>query len=117
MPPSPDSRSHLYGLLFWRSFQQLIGGLGIILMVVAIFPQLRVAGRQLYRAETVGPTKDTITPRATATARILWKVYLLFNAVEIVLLDGSRNANLRCGLHRILDLWPQAASLPRHPAL
>jgi trk system potassium uptake protein len=78
-----------YGLLFWRSFQQLIGGLGIILMVVAIFPQLRVAGRQLFRAETVGPSKDTITPRATGTARILWRVYLLFNAVEIVLLAAA----------------------------
>ncbi len=78
-----------YGLLFWRSFQQLIGGLGIILMVVAIFPQLRVAGRQLYRAETVGPSKDTITPRATATARILWKVYLLFNGLEIILLYAA----------------------------
>ena len=75
-----------YGLLFWRSFQQLIGGLGIILLVVAVFPQLRVAGRQLYRAEAVGPSKDTITPRATGTARILWRVYLLFNALEIVLL-------------------------------
>lgn len=78
-----------YGLLFWRSFQQLIGGLGIILLIVAIFPQLRVAGRQLYRAEAVGPTKDTITPRAAETARILWGVYLLFNAVEIVLLIAS----------------------------
>jgi len=75
-----------YGLLFWRSFQQLIGGLGIILLVVAVFPQLRVAGRQLYRAEAVGPTKDTITPRATGTARILWRVYLAFNALEIILL-------------------------------
>ena len=112
-----------YGLLFWRSFQQLIGGLGIILMVVAIFPQLRVAGRQLYRAETVGPSKDTITPRATATARILWKVYLLFNALEIVLLDRSRHAYLRCGLHSFLDpghrrlLSPgiQPRSLPQPP--
>jgi len=78
-----------YGLLFWRSFQQLIGGLGIILMVVAIFPQLRVAGRQLFRAETVGPSKDTITPRATATARILWKVYLLFNGLQIILLYAA----------------------------
>ncbi len=78
-----------YGLLFWRSFQQLIGGLGIILLVVAVFPQLRVAGRQLYRAETVGPTKDTITPRATGTARILWRVYLLFNALEIILLVAA----------------------------
>ena len=78
-----------FGLLFWRSFQQLIGGLGIILMVVAIFPQLRVAGLQLYRAETVGPSKDTITPRVTATARILWKVYLLFNGLEIALLYSA----------------------------
>jgi len=78
-----------FGLLFWRSFQQLIGGLGIILMVVAIFPELRVAGRQLYRAETVGPSKDTITPRAAATARILWKVYLLFNALQIILLYAA----------------------------
>ncbi len=78
-----------FGLLFWRSFQQLIGGLGIILMVVAIFPELRVAGRQLYRAETVGPSKDTITPRAAATARILWKVYLFLNALEIALLYGA----------------------------
>lgn len=78
-----------YGLLFWRSFEQLIGGLGIILMVVAIFPQLHVAGLQLYRAETVGPSKETITPRATATARILWKVYLLFNLIEIVLLYAA----------------------------
>lgn len=78
-----------FGLLFWRSFQQLIGGLGIILLVVAVFPQLRVAGLQLYRAETVGPTKDTITPRAVETARILWKVYLLLNAVEIILLAAA----------------------------
>jgi trk system potassium uptake protein TrkH len=59
-----------YGLLFWRSF----------------FPNLRVAGRQLYRVETVGPSKDTITPKATSTARILWKVYILFNVVEIIML-------------------------------
>ena len=48
-----------------------------------------MAGRQLFRAETVGPSKDTITPRATGTARILWRVYLLFNAVEIVLLVAA----------------------------
>jgi trk system potassium uptake protein TrkH len=84
------THSHTYyGLLFWRAFQQLIGGLGIILLVVAVFPQLRVAGRQLFRAETVGPSKDTITPRAAGTARILWRVYLLFNAVEIILLVAA----------------------------
>jgi trk system potassium uptake protein TrkH len=81
--------STFMGLLFWRSFQQLVGGLGIILLVVAIFPQLHVAGRQLFRAETVGPSKDTLTPRAAETARILWGVYLFFNALEIVLLIAS----------------------------
>ena len=84
-----EATATYYGLLFWRSFLQLIGGLGIILMVVAIFPQLRVAGRQLYRAEAVGPSKDTITPRAITTARILWRVYLLLNAIEIVLLVAA----------------------------
>jgi trk system potassium uptake protein TrkH len=75
-----------YGLLFWRALSQLIGGMGIILLYVAIFPALRVAGRQLYKAEVVGPTKDTIAPRSRETARILWKVYLLFIGSEILLL-------------------------------
>jgi trk system potassium uptake protein TrkH len=75
-----------FGLLFWRAFTQLLGGMGIILLYVAILPHLGVAGRQLYRAEVVGPTKDTITPRAKYTARILWGVYLLFVGVMIVLL-------------------------------
>ncbi len=82
-----SSAPHTYfGLLFWRSFSQLIGGMGIILLYVAILPSLGVAGRQLFKAETVGPTKDTITPRARETARILWGVYLLFVGVMIVLL-------------------------------
>jgi trk system potassium uptake protein TrkH len=83
---NPGTINTFYGLLFWRSFQQFIGGLGIILMIVAIFPNLRVAGRQLYRVETVGPFKDTITPKAVSTARILWRVYILFNVVEIMML-------------------------------
>lgn len=87
--PQAAGSQTFFGLLFWRSFQQLIGGLGIILMVVAIFPKLHVAGRQLYRAETVGPSKDTITPRAAATARILWRVYLLFNLLEMALLYAA----------------------------
>jgi trk system potassium uptake protein TrkH len=82
-----SSGPHTYfGLLFWRSFSQLIGGMGIILLYVAILPSLGVAGRQLFKAEVVGPTKDTITPRAKQTARILWGVYMLFVAVMISLL-------------------------------
>ena len=84
--PAHSQPHTFYGLLFWRALSQLIGGMGIILLYVAIFPALRVAGRQLYRAEVIGPTKDTIVPRAKQTARILWEVYLLFIGAEILLL-------------------------------
>lgn len=63
----------------WRCFLQLVGGLGIMLLVVAILPLLGLGGVQLYRAETPGPMKDTkFTPRIAETARGLWGVYVLF---------------------------------------
>ncbi len=74
------------GLLFWRSFAQWLGGMGIILLFVAILPRLGVAGRQLYRAEVPGPGKDSLTPRIQQTARVLWVVYILMTVAEIVLL-------------------------------
>ena len=81
---SPD-KSYM-GLLFWRSFAQWLGGMGIILLFVAILPRLGVAGRQLYRAEVPGPDKDALTPRIKQTARVLWVVYILLTLAEIVLL-------------------------------
>ena len=64
----------------WRCFLQLIGGLGIMLLVVAVLPLLGLGGMQLYRAETPGPMKDTkFTPRIAETARGLWGVYFLFS--------------------------------------
>ncbi len=61
----------------WRHELQWLGGMGIIVLVVAILPLLGVGGRQLYKAETPGPMKDaTLTPRITETARNLWLVYL-----------------------------------------
>lgn len=75
-----------YGLLFWRSFSQWLGGMGIILLFIAILPRLGVAGRQLYKAEVPGPDKDTITPRIRQTARILWGVYVLMTITEVALL-------------------------------
>jgi trk system potassium uptake protein len=63
----------------WRCFLQLLGGLGIMLLVVAVLPMLGLGGVQLYRAETPGPMKDTkFTPRIAETARGLWGVYVLF---------------------------------------
>lgn len=64
----------------WRCFLQLVGGLGIVLLVVAVLPLLGLGGVQLYRAETPGPMKDTkFTPRIAETARGLWGVYVLFS--------------------------------------
>ncbi|NIC40582.1 TrkH family potassium uptake protein [Aquabacterium sp. A08] len=64
----------------WRCFLQLIGGLGIVLLVVAVLPLLGLGGLQLYKAETPGPMKDAkFTPRISETARGLWGVYFLFS--------------------------------------
>ncbi len=64
----------------WRCFLQLIGGLGIVLLVVAVLPLLGLGGMQLYKAETPGPMKDDkFTPRIAETARGLWTVYFGFS--------------------------------------
>lgn len=62
-------------LLFWRSFTQWLGGMGIIVLFVAILPQFAVAGRQMFYAEAPGPTEDKFTPRIKNTASALWIVY------------------------------------------
>jgi trk system potassium uptake protein len=69
----------------WRCFLQFIGGLGIILLVVAVLPLLGLGGMQLYRAETPGPMKDAkLTPRIAETARGLWTVYFALSAACFV---------------------------------
>jgi len=73
-------------LLFWRSFIQWLGGMGIIVLSVAILPFLGVGGMQLYKAEVPSPVPDKLQPRISETAKTLWKVYLLFSLTEMVLL-------------------------------
>lgn len=64
-------------VLFYRQFLQWLGGMGIVVLAVAILPLLGVGGMQLYRAETPGPMKDAkLTPRITETAKALWYIYL-----------------------------------------
>lgn len=82
---NPVEKSY-FGLLFWRSFTQWLGGMGIILLFIAILPKLGVAGRQLFKAEVPGPTEDLIKPRIRETAKILWGVYIVLTAVEFMLL-------------------------------
>lgn len=64
-------------VLFYRQFLQWLGGMGIVVLAVAILPLLGVGGMQLYRAETPGPMKDSkLTPRITETAKALWYIYV-----------------------------------------
>jgi len=80
------------GLLFWRSFIQWLGGMGIIVLSVAILPFLGVGGMQLYKAEVPTPVPDKLKPRIRETAMILWKVYALISLAEtIFLLIGGMN--------------------------
>ena len=74
------------GLLLWRSLTHWLGGMGIIVLSLAILPFLGVGGMQLYKAEVPGPVVDKLRPRIRDTAMLLWKVYLLFSLLETVLL-------------------------------
>lgn len=73
-------------MLFWRSFTHWLGGMGIVVLAVAILPMLGVGGMQLFRAEAPGPQTDRLTPRIAQTAKLLWGVYILLSVLETVLL-------------------------------
>ena len=74
------------GILLWRALTQLIGGMGVLILVVAILPFVGAGGMQLYRAEMPGPSKDRIEPRVASTAKMLWGVYVLLVVLLVVLL-------------------------------
>jgi len=73
-------------ILLWRSQTQWLGGMGIIVLSIAILPFLGVGGMQLFKAEVPGPTPDRLKPRISQTAGLLWGVYLLLTVSEIFLL-------------------------------
>ncbi len=81
-----DIESISRGLLFWRSLIQWFGGMGIIVLSIAILPFLGVGGMQLYKAEVPSPVPDKLKPRIRDTAMILWKVYAIFSLTEIIFL-------------------------------
>jgi trk system potassium uptake protein TrkH len=81
-----DYQNLPHGLLFWRSFTHWLGGMGIILLSLALLPLLGIGGMQLYRAEVPGPEHDKISPRIRNTAKILWQVYFLISIIEVIIL-------------------------------
>lgn len=74
------------GILFWRAQTQWLGGMGIIVLSIAILPFLGIGGMQLYKAETPSPVVDKLTPRISDTAQALWKIYIVLTIIEIFLL-------------------------------
>ena len=74
------------GILFWRAMTHFFGGMGVLVLCVAILPFLKVGGMQVYRAEVPGPAKDRLTPRIASTAKLLWGAYVLFCILQTVML-------------------------------
>jgi trk system potassium uptake protein TrkH len=85
--PDPAALSH--GVLWWRALTQWMGGMGIIVLSIAILPLLGTGGVQLARAESPGPTPDRLTPRFRETAKRLWLVYFGLTVAEAALLSMS----------------------------
>lgn len=81
-----------HGLLLWRSMTQWLGGMGMIVLSLAILPVLGIGGMQLFVAEVPGPTKDKIHPRISETAKRLWGIYVIFTLLETgLLIIGGMN--------------------------
>ena len=74
------------GILFWRSLTHWIGGMGIIVLAIAILPLLGIGGMQLFAAEAPGPSGDKLHPRITDTAKRLWFIYFGYTLAETILL-------------------------------
>ncbi|MGB5275158.1 MAG: potassium transporter TrkG [Flavobacteriaceae bacterium] len=81
-----DIESMPKGILFWRSLTHWIGGMGIIVLAIAILPLLGIGGMQLFAAEAPGPSADKLHPRITDTAKRLWLIYLGYTVAETLLL-------------------------------
>ena len=82
-----DIESLPKGILFWRSMTHWIGGMGIIVLAIAILPLLGIGGMQLFAAEAPGPSADKLHPRITDTAKRLWLIYFGFTAAETIALN------------------------------
>ena len=81
----PDIEALPRSLLLWRSLDHWAGGMGFVLLTVALMPLLGVGGFQLIKAEIPGPEKDKLTPRITYMAKVLWGAYFIFTVILILL--------------------------------
>lgn len=86
-------------ILFWRSLMQWLGGMGIVVLTVAILPRMGIGGLKVLRSEAPGPTVDKLTPRIAQTAKILWLLYAGMSALEAALLLLAGMAPLDAIMH------------------
>jgi len=87
-----DIESKGHAILLWRSFSHWLGGMGVIVLTIALLPALGIGGMQLFKAEVPGPTADKIAPRIGQTAKMLYVTYTILTIVEFVLLEfGGMN--------------------------
>ena len=93
------------GILFWRSMSQWLGGMGFVVLYVALFPLLGVGASRLYGAEVPGVEPTRLRPRISSSAGILWLMYLLISAVVLVLflLGGMDVFEAACGMFAVLS--------------
>ena len=85
---------HSHAVLMWRQLTQWLGGMGIIVLMIAILPEVAVNGAQLMASEAPGPELQKLTPKIAETARVLWLIYFGFTVVYICLLYGLHLAEL-----------------------
>ena len=75
-----------YGLLFWRSFTHWLGGMGVLVLSAALLPSLGISSNHLIRAESPGPVKSKLVPRASQSSKILYTIYLALTVIQIIIL-------------------------------
>jgi trk system potassium uptake protein TrkH len=91
--------THSHAVLMWRQLTQWLGGMGIIVLMIAILPEIAVNGAQLMKSEAPGPELQKLTPRIFETARALWLVYFGFTAALVAVLYGLHIAGYADGMN------------------
>ena len=100
----PDPAVLPQGVAFWRAMTQWLGGMGVIVLGVAILPLLGTGGMQLARAESPGPTPDRLTPRFQETAKRLWLVYAVITLIEMIMLYMGDMTGFQAIIHSLTTM-------------
>jgi len=101
------------GLFFWRAMTQWLGGMGVIALFVAILPRLAIGGREIFFAEVSGPEDEKVSPQIRRTAALLWRLYAVLTAMQIVLLRLTGYSWLDATTHAFTTL--AAGGFSPHP--